>query len=164
MDAAAKNKLLSAFTLFELIIVLTIISAMALVVVPYTTNSNDHLKLKQNSLDIAETIKYAIDLATNTQKVTRFILNTKHRTYHLEIASQPGTFEPINTFSGLHRTISDNIYIYDLDGFAIDQFGYYLQFDPATEWPNAEVTLATVKALQKITLRACDIQIEESSI
>jgi type II secretory pathway pseudopilin PulG len=47
----------AAFTLFELVVVLAIISAMIAVVVPFVKRSNDGLKIIQQSRDVAQTIK-----------------------------------------------------------------------------------------------------------
>ena len=65
----------SAFSLFELVIVLAIISAMVAVVMPFAKRSNDSLKIKQHSSNVAQDLRYAIDLAQKSRRAVKFIFN-----------------------------------------------------------------------------------------
>ena len=65
----------NGFTLFELIVVLAIISAMVTVIVPFASRSNDSLQIREQSRDVAQTIRYAIDLAQNSCRPVKFVIN-----------------------------------------------------------------------------------------
>ena len=152
------------FTFLELIIVLAIISAMAMVLVPYATRSNESLKVKQQCLDIVETIKYAIDLAADAKKLTRIAINLKSKSYQLQIATETNSFEPIEGFQGAVRYISRAARIMDIQGFCCDANDQYLIFDPAGKWPDASFSLSTDDLIETIKIRGRRVEIEESTI
>ena len=66
-----------AFTLFELVIVLAVISAMVAVVMPFCLRSNEALEIKQGCSDIAQALRYAIDLSGQKSVPVKFIYNKK---------------------------------------------------------------------------------------
>jgi len=152
------------FTLVELIIVLAIISAMVKVLLPYATRSNDSLKVKQQCLDMAEVIKYAIDLAINTRKSTRITINPKNKSYLLEMATQTNSYQPIEGFHGTVRYISRAANIMDIQGFCCDANDQYLIFDPTGKWPDASISLSTEDSIETIKIRGRCVEIEESTI
>lgn len=155
---------LHSFTLFELVIVLAIISAMTMVLMPYAGNSNKSLKLKQHCLDIAETIKYAIDLAVNTQRPTRLAINVKNKSYLLEMATQTNNYQPIEGFHGAVRYIRKTAHIIDMEGFYQDANDCYIVFDPAKKWPSASFSLSSQDLIKTIKIEGKRIEIEESTI
>lgn len=156
----------NAFTLFELIVVLAIISTMVTVILPYATRSNESLRIKQECLNIAEAVKYAIDLATDTKRPTRIVINRKSRSYLLEIADREKNqgFRPVEDFQGAIRYLGQTIHIIDVQGFNFEASDSYLIFDPAKQWPNASVSLAISDAAWTIKIRGKQVEIEQSAI
>lgn len=151
------------FTLFELIVVLAIITAMVAVVLPFCKRSNDSLKIRQHSSNVAQTIRYAIDLAENRNKVVKFILNEKRKSYYLRIEDQ-NSFKPLNDFIGMEKFIDESINLYDISGF--EQMGteYFLAFDPQKTWPNAGLSLSANDIIEIITIASKHVEIEENHI
>ena len=119
----------SAFTLFELVVVLAIISAMVAVVLPFCKRSNDGLKIKQAGSSIAQTIRYAIDLAQKRNKAVKFIYNDKYRSYRLQIEDTENSFEPVDDFTGTERFLDKNIQLFDVEGFEQTGSEFFLVFD-----------------------------------
>lgn len=157
---------LHGFTLFELIVVLVIIAAMATVVVPYATRSNEGLKMKQECLNIAETVKYAIDFAMDTKRPTRIVINPKNNSYLLEITTGINNqdYKPVEDFQGAVHYFGRYIHIIDMTGFSIDGNGHYLIFDPAKPWPNASICLSTSDVIKTIKIRGKEVEIDDSAI
>jgi len=162
MKQERNDTALSAFTLVELMIVLAIISAMVTIILPYAATSNESLSLEQQCLDIAQTVRYAINLAISTQKATRIVINPKNKTYSLEVAAGPydRSFKPLDDNLTALRRIAEKINIYDIDGFDIDAGGYYLVFDPRRTWPDATISLAAMNTVKTIKIRAKQVKIE----
>lgn len=155
---------LHGFTLFELIVVLVIIAAMATVVVPYATRSNESLKIKQECLDMVETIKYAVDLAMDTKRPTRIVINSKNNSYLLEIATgiNNQNYKPIEVLRV--RYFGRSVDVIDTTGFTVDGNGRYLIFDPARLWPNASICLSTSDAIRTIKIKGKQVEIDNSAI
>ena len=153
-----------AFTLFELVIVLAIISAMVTVTVPYATRSNRNLKIKQQSLNIAELAKYAIELAADIKRPVRLTINTKQKSYQLEIATEANYYQPVDGFLGSVRYIDKTVRIMDITGFDMQANNCYLVFDPAGQWPDADFSLVTADLIETISIRGRRVEIEESTI
>ena len=148
------------FTLLELMVVLAIISAMMLVVIPYSRKSNDSLKLEQQSLNIYETVKYALDLAVTTKKSARLVINVKNKNYLLEIKTTTNSYEPIKEL----RYSGEIANIVDMEGFDSDGSNYYLVFDPAEQWPSASFSITGNELIRTISIHGRYIEIEQSSI
>jgi len=151
------------FTLLELVIVLLIISAMITVIVPYATRSNENLKIQQECLNIVEAVKYAINLATDTKRPTKLVIDPKNNSYLLETATQINSqsYKPIEDSV---RYLSQSIYIMDMTGFDIEGKNRCLIFDPTGPWPTASISLATSDAIKTIQIRGKHVETEESSI
>jgi prepilin-type N-terminal cleavage/methylation domain-containing protein len=166
MQAAIKNNLsmTAGFTLFELVVVMAVISVMIMVAVPYASKSNDGLKLKQEGLNIAEAIKYAIDLAINSGKSVRITIDTKNKEYLLEAASAENTYRPLDGFLGAACYISQTTRIVDMTGFETDGSNQYLVFAPAKQWPQAEFSLSAGDIVETIRIKGKKIEVEESTI
>jgi type II secretory pathway pseudopilin PulG len=157
---------LKAFTLFELIVVLVIIAAMTTVVVPYATRSNKNLRVKQECLNMAEAVKYTINLAMDTKRPTRIVINPKNNSYLLEIATGINNqdYKPVEDFQGAVHYFGRNVHIIDTTGFSVDGNGRYLIFDPARPWPNASICLSTSDAIKTIDIRGKQVEIDDSAI
>lgn len=157
---------LYGFTLIELMIVLVIIAAMVTVTVPYATRSNKSLKMKQECLSMAETIKYAADLAMDTKKSTRIVINPKTNTYLLEIAAgiNNQSFKPIEGFGGSIRYLGQSVHIIDMTGFSIEGKERCLVFEPSRPWPNATISLSSDNAIKTIKIKGKQVEIEDSTI
>ena len=155
-----------AFTLLELMIVLAIIAAMVSVVVPYATRSNETLKIRQECLSMAEAIRYMVDLAMDTRRSTRILIDPKSNSYLLEMATGIGNqdYKPIEDFASAVRRFDRNIHIMDTKGFSTEGNDLCLVFDPARPWPNASISLSTGDEIKTITIRGRCVDIEDSAI
>jgi prepilin-type N-terminal cleavage/methylation domain-containing protein len=158
---------LRGFTFIELLVVLTIIAVMVTIVVPYANRSNKSLNIKQESLSIAEALKYMADLAMDTKKPTRIVINPKANSFLLEMATEINnqSFRPIEDFGGggIHYFVQ-NVRIIGIKGFDAEGDGYYLIFDPTKPWPNGSISLSTTDSITKINIKGKQIEIEDSTI
>ena len=152
------------FTLFELVVVLAIIAAMVTVIMPYANKSNDSQKLREQALNIVETIKYAIGLAADTGRSIRFTIDVKSKGYSLETEGESGIYEPTAGPVGAVRYMGKTIYITDLEGFYPTGKRWYLTFDSSKKWPKATLTISTKDLMEKIIIQGRRVQIEETSI
>jgi len=161
-----RNVRCHAFTLFELMIVLVIIAAMVTVVVPYATRSNEALRTAQECLSLADTIRYIADLAVDTKRSTRILLNPENNSYLLEIAAGTGDqdYEPIEAFGNAIRYFSQSIRITEVTGFSFEGSNHCLIFEPAKPWPDASISLSTREETKTIIIRGKRVQIEDSTI
>ena len=155
---------LIGFTLLELVIVLAIISGMVAVVIPFAKRSSDGLKTREQSQNMAQTIRYAIDLAQNNRRAVKFIFNSKNKSYCLEADSGDDNFELAEGFLGSIRYMDKDIYISDIDGFSQDGKSFFLIFDPKRPWPTAWLSLATKDSIETIKINGKNVQIEETGI
>jgi len=156
----------NGFTLVELIIVLMIISALVTIVVPYANRSNETLKMEQKCLDISEAIKYAIDLAVNTRRPTRIVINHKENSYLLEIAEGTSNqgYNPIEDSRGTIRYFGKNVHVIDMTGFSVAGNGYYLTFDPTKPWPIASISFSSRDVIKTVKIRGKHVEIEAPTI
>lgn len=154
------------FTLFELIIVLAIISAMVTIVLPYATRSNNDLNLRQECLNVAETIKYGIDLANNSKDLIRIVIRPDEKCYLLEIAkrSTPQNFEPVQTYQGKIRYFDQKFKILDIENFNTEGKGHYLIFDSKQPWPSGSFSLSSEDTIRTINIKGQRVEIEETTI
>ena len=157
-------KIRDGFTLIELIVVLAIISAMISVVLPFAGRSNEGLKIKEQVRDIAETIKYALDLAQNSHKQVKFVINTQDKSYQLQTADDKGFFTILESSLGSIRYIEQVVVIGDIDGFTSEGQGLTLIFDYRKPWPKASFSLSTKDLKEVITINGKSVNIEETSI
>jgi len=150
------------FTLVELIIVMVIISAMVTVVLPYAAASNENLQLRNGSLNIAEALAYALDLAAQADKPTRMVISPEDKSYRLQIATDRSRadFAAMPGVAGSEHYIGQAVEITDVEGFDMVADGYELVFDPAETWPNARLSLSTVDATKNIKVTGKRIEIE----
>lgn len=154
----------SAFTLLELVVVLAIISAMVAVALPFCKRSNDGLKIRQAGSSIAQSIRYAIDLAQTKNRAVKFVFNEKYRSYHLQIEDSQSSFAPVDDFTGSERFISENIHLFDIEGFEQTGSEFFLVFDPQKIWPDAWISLSTNDLTETIRIKSKHVDIQEESI
>ncbi len=164
MKNGDKTVLPTGFTLFELVIVLAIISAMVTVVLPFCKRSNEGLKIKQAGSSIAQTIRQAIDLAQIKKRAVKFIYNNKYKSYRLEIEDTENSFEPVDGFAGTESFLDEAIHLFDIEGFEQTSQKYSIVFDPQEPWPNAQISFSTNDLIMTIRIRSKYVEIEEESI
>ena len=152
------------FTLFELVVVLAIISAMVAVVLPFCKRSNDGLKIKQAGSSIAQTIRYAIDLAQKRKKTIKFIFNEKHRSYCLQMENSENSFGPVDDFTGTETLFDKNIGLYDIEGFEQTGHEYFLVFDPNKTWTDAFISFSTDDLVVTIKIKSKYVEVQEENI
>ena len=160
------SKSMRAFTLFELVVVLTIISAIVTVAIPYATRSNEARKMEQECLNLLESIKYAIDLATDTRKATRIIIDPEKKIYSMEIQTEINSYEfkPVTSFSITGYHLGPNTNITDISGFDAEGRKYFLLFDPARQWPDASLTISAKDVVKTITVKGKYVTIYDERI
>jgi len=156
----------AAFTLFELVIVLAIIAAMVTVAVPYATRSNKTFKIENQCMSLAESVEYIADLAIETKRPTRLLIDPATNEYSLEIASEPGVedYESVLISGGTRHYLSRDIRIMDLTGFGIDAGSYYLLFDPSRPWPRASISLSSADVNKTIVIAGKRVEVEDSAL
>jgi prepilin-type N-terminal cleavage/methylation domain-containing protein len=154
------------FTLFELMVVLVIIGAMVAVAVPYATRSNESLKIKQECLSMAEAIEYLVDLAQDTKRPTRVVIDLETNCYALERATGISNrdFEPIETFGGRSRYLGGGVQVIDTIGFDSAGNKACLTFEPSSPWPNASISLSGGDTIRTIRISGRNVEIEDSTI
>lgn len=147
-------------------IVLVIIATMVTVVVPYATRSNEALRTAQECLSLADAIRYIADLAVDTKRSTRILLNPESNSYLPEIASGTDNrdYEPLEAFGNAIHYLSKGIRITDVTGFSFEGSNYCLVFEPTRPWPNASISLSTGDEIKTIIIRGKRVRIEESTI
>jgi type II secretory pathway pseudopilin PulG len=156
----AKN----AFTLFELVVVLGILSAMVAVVLPFCKRSNDGLKIKQASSSIAQSLRYGIDLAEKRKRAVKFIYSDKYKSYRLEIENDEKSFEPVDDFTGAETFLDKNIGLFDIEGFEQAGQEYFWVLDPKKAWPDASISFSTEDLVITIKIKSKYVEIQEESI
>lgn len=155
-----------AFTLLELMIVLAIIAAMVTVAVPYATRSNKALKIESQCMSLAKSVEYIADLAMETKRPTRFLIDPVTNEYSLEISSGPGveSYESVVISGGARRYLSRDIRITDMTGFGVDSGSHYLLFEPARSWPNASISLSSEDVNKTIVIAGKRVEVKDSTI
>lgn len=152
------------FTLFELVVVMAIVSAMIAVALPLATRSNEGLKITLESSNIAQTLRYAIDLAEKKNKAVRFVFNDRYGSFHLEIEESDNRFMPLADFAGKEKFIDKNIHLFDIEGFEQDGPEYILALEPRDKWCNAAISFATTDLIKTIRISGQYVAVEEESI
>jgi len=79
----------AAFTLVELLVVLTIIAVTAAMVVPRLQGSLRAMRVREAALTLAESIRFAQMLAVDRQRTVRIRIDRGHRRYFLERVERP---------------------------------------------------------------------------
>jgi prepilin-type N-terminal cleavage/methylation domain-containing protein len=163
MKSRNRPRRAAAFTLFELVVVLAIIAALAAVVLPFSRRSNDALKMKQHSSSMAQMLRYAVNLAEDNDSV-RFVFDSKNMSYSLRMADDSHNFKQSPDFAGAERFLDRSIYLFDIEGFEQAGAEYLLTFDARMSWPQAHITLCTRDVTETIRIDTKNVVVEEKSI
>lgn len=155
----------TGFTLFELIVVMTIIAVMVTVAVPYATRTNKDLKLKQQCLSLAQAVKYVAELAAHTHRPARIVVDEKNNRFLLEAATgaDENTYRLIEDLEGGIRHLGPDVRITDMTGFKADKNGLCLVFEPSRPWPAASITLMSEDTVKTITITGRKVEISDDS-
>jgi len=156
--------LTAGFTLFELIIVLAVISAIIGVTLPYATRSNHFLSIKQDALNITEAFKYSIDLAQSVNRKIKISISTQDRTYQLLQENDEKQYEPLEGYFGIARGFDKDISVGNIQGLTNQTNEWYLIIDPTKVFPDASLELKSKDIIVKIIITGRKVAIEETSI
>ncbi|MFC1781761.1 Tfp pilus assembly protein FimT/FimU, partial [Planctomycetota bacterium] len=146
----------NGFTFIELLVVLTIIALMMAVVIPYAGRSNESQTIRQESLNIAEALRYITDLAIDTRRPARIVINLQDNSFILEKANEINNrnFQMIEDFgSDSIHYLSKNVQIIDIKGFTFEGNQQYLIFDPEMPWPSGSISLCSQNSFAKINIK-----------
>jgi len=154
----------AGFTLFELIVVLAVISAIVGVILPYATKSNVVLNIRQDALNIADTFRYGIDLAQSRNSKVKISINRIGRGYQLLLENENGQYEPIEGYFGTGRRFNKDIFVANVEGLANEADGWGLVIDPGEAFPEASFELRSKDIIVKIIINGRKVAIEETSI
>lgn len=157
---------LSGFTFIELMVVLMIIATMMTIALPYASRSSNSLQVKQDSLNIAEAAKYISDLAMDTKKPTRMVINPKTNSFILEVTTDISNqdFKSLMDFGSSPHYLGQNVQIINIEGFVVEGDISCLIFDPTKPLPTGSISLSTNDSIKTINIKGKQIEIEESTI
>jgi len=164
MKTRNNNVFSAGITFLELVVVLVIISVMVGIVLPFCQRSNNSLKIKQATNSIAQTLRYAIDLAQKQNRTVMFIFNEKYGSYYLKIDKGDNSFKPVDDFTGTEKFIDENIHLYDYIGFEQAGSNYSLTFNPQNTWANALISFFAKDMIITIRIKSKIVDIEEKEI
>jgi hypothetical protein len=139
---------------------------MVTVTLPYATRSREGRKLEQACADAAETVKYAIDHATDTRQRTRLAIDFAAGSYTVETAAKTNDadFEPLEDNRLGTRCLGPGVQIIGHEGFDVAGRGRYcIAFDPRLPWPRASLTLAVKDACMTIRIAGRVVDVEGQS-
>jgi hypothetical protein len=147
-------------------VVLVIIATMVTVVLPYASRSNEAMEIRQESLSLAESVMYAIETSSDTQRPTRIAIDSKNNCYFLEIANgiNNNDFKPIEGIGNAVHYFGSGVRIIDMTGLTTDGSIYHLTFEPANPWPNASVSFSSGELIRTVKIRGKRVEIEDSTI
>lgn len=137
-----------------------------MVIAPYATRSNQGLSLEQECLNVAEAARFAMQYAADRHCPTRLVVDLKRRAYRVEIALDPSrqVYQPIEKLQGLQHVLPPGVQIYGLDGFTPTGGDSYILFDPAANWPAADVSLLAGTTVKTVMIRGKRIDIAQESM
>lgn len=158
------NRSVSGFTLIELLTVLVILAISVAIAVPYARKSNDVLVLERECLNIAETMKYAVNGAMDTRKPFRFTVDLVRQQYALEKATNSSGSDYATVEDGQRMSFasSEKVSVVGMDGFqARGDTCYSLVFDPMRVWPTASISLMVRDTARRVVIAGRHISIED---
>ena len=136
------------------------------VAIPYATRSNESLKMKQECLSMADAVKYVIDLAAESKKPTRIIIDPANNIYWLETATSISDrdYMRLEDFGGDERSLGRSVKIMDVEGFETEGRRHSLTFEPTRPWPSASISLTSGDEVRTIKINGKQVEIEEPDI
>jgi prepilin-type N-terminal cleavage/methylation domain-containing protein len=154
------------FTLTELIIVLTIIAVMVVIIMSHTNRSRQGLTLREEASNMLWAIHYVIDLAKNSNRSTRIVIDPKENTYALQIATEATdqNYQAVEGFLGLPHRFDPSVRIMNTTGFEATAGKEYLVFDPRYPWPEAFVSLVNNEKAMVIRIRGRQVEVDDANI
>lgn len=155
---------LKGFTLFELVIVLAIMAAMITIALPYVSQRNDAMRVDGFSHDLADAVRYAIDLAEGEGSAVKLVIDTANNGYRLQQADDNVGYRSAKGFIGEFQYLNDDVRIDILEGFVADGRSVYLLFDPGKRWPDARFSISTENSAKTIIVNGKNIEIEDPGI
>lgn len=163
-NASRRRPIARAFTLVELLIVLVILAVMVTVTVPYATRSRTSRQLDEACRDIAETVKYALNIAADIRQPARFVLDIAAGSYQIEVSPRPDGehFDPLEDNRVGLRRLGAGVSVVQHEGFRmVDRGRYGLVFDPAGIWPHASLSLMAQDETHTVRVRGRLVDIED---
>lgn len=138
----------TGFTFVELLVVLTILSVMVTIALPYASHSNQQLRLHQEAANLKTAIALLIEQAKNTQRPTRLAIDPTQQSYQLQQKlNRPNEeFEPLPGSLGQTHYLQQHDSFDQLEGFQTDGQNRVLLFDPSHPWPQAGLTIINQQA------------------
>lgn len=156
----------SAFTLVELIIVMTIIVAMITVAAPYAKNSNKGRIVLNEVLNMQELIYYAIEKSKNSNKALRLVHSKVDRSYWLESSKLQDKYEfkKMDNSLGTAHNYDIAIQNFIFEGNESTKSFDYITFDPR-EQQQSKITiqLETLDCWAKLIIEKNNIEISNGS-
>lgn len=141
---AGANKVVEAFTLVELLLVLVLIAISMATIMPRLGRSIPGWQVRESSKSMLATIRLARLLALTRQDVVVFVVDANDASFAVRrVGSLTDSHDIGNDFLVSRQFLGENLEIVQLEGF--DQIGNEkgLAFWPDGKTKTAQVTLAT---------------------
>ena len=153
------------FTLIEVLLVLVILSTMVAVTLPYATRSHDSLRLEQEVRNLADAVRYATQLAENTNRPIRVLLDTTRGCYCLQTTTLDAQeYVSIEDPIGVLRYLDPKVRIVNVEGFESDERDqHYLSLDPRKPWPEAALDLSAGDWRRKVKVTGRRVEVEDAA-
>jgi prepilin-type N-terminal cleavage/methylation domain-containing protein len=151
-----------AFTLVELLIVMTIIVAMISVAAPYAKNSNKETLVLNEALNIKELLFYAIDISRSSNSAIRFIHSKIDRSYWLQTSNLQGQseFKKLDNSLGTPHHYDNAIQSIITEGTESTKGFDYIIFDPRKQPPtDITIRLETLDCWAELTVDKKNVRV-----
>jgi len=155
----------NAFTLAEILVVLTILALTAGIAIPRAEKTSSFNTLRQESLNLLAAARLALDYAARNNAATRLLLDTKSPAFVLQVSSpdDPDTFLPLPGAAGQTRFLRPDFYFYQSEGFSKLGDNLILSLDPRHPWPLAKLTLVYRNQSQTISIAGQNFEITDEN-
>lgn len=150
------RRLGKAFTLVELLVVLTIIAVVAGVVTPYARGSISGLRVRDAALTLAAHIRYAEALAIEKRKPTRILIDVEQATFRVQLANDLVgiAYSTAPGVTGPSIQLPEAIKFGHVDlGMAPDGLLNTLQFNPNGQWSTGQLSLTDGRETCTVKIR-----------